>query len=182
MKKFLKIALIILPLILVSLYLGSTYYYLSPVHKKITGARAVVYPTKGNTATGTVSFIQQKDGTHITAQLSGLTPGIHGFHIHEFGNCACDDGKCAGDHFNPTKQLHAGPEQQHRHVGDLGNITADEQGNAVYDVIDTHITLNGPYSIIGRSVIVHADADDFTTQPSGNAGARVGCGVIGVAK
>jgi Cu-Zn family superoxide dismutase len=181
-NQYLKITLISLPLMLISLYLGSMYYYVSPWHKKITSARAVIYPTKGNTVTGTVSFVHEDNGVHVTAQLSGLKPGVHGFHIHEFGNCACDDGKCAGDHFNPTQQPHAGPEKQHRHAGDLGNIVADEQGNAVYDVVDAHIMLNGPHSIIGRSVIVHADPDDLTSQPSGNAGVRLGCGVIGVAQ
>jgi superoxide dismutase, Cu-Zn family len=177
-----KIALFSIPLMFVSLYLGSRYWYLSPLHHNVTTARAIVYPTKGNTTQGTVSFVTEKAGLHITAQLTGLTPGVHGFHIHEFGNCACDDGKCAGDHFNPTNQPHGAPDAKSRHVGDLGNIIADALGNATYDYVDAHATLHGPTSIIGRSVIVHADADDFVTQPSGNAGARVGCGVIGVAQ
>lgn len=178
----LKIILITMPLVLGALFIGSSYYYLSPLHSKITTARAVVYPTKDNSAQGIVTFVAQKDGLHITAQLRGLKAGVHGFHIHEFGDCACDDGTCAGDHYNPTKQPHAAPTVEKRHVGDLGNIIADEHGNATYDYVDKHAQLNGPHSIIGRSIILHLQADDFTTQPSGNAGARVGCGVIGIAK
>lgn len=164
-----------------SLMVGSTYYYYSPFYPAIKKAIAVVTPTRGNTTTGVVHFVQEKDGMHITAQLSGLTPGEHGFHIHEFGNCACDDAVCAGGHFDPTHKPHGAPTSNERHVGDLGNITADENGNATYDYVDKQITLNGPHSIVGRAVIVHAQRDDLTTQPSGDAGARVGCGVVGIA-
>ena len=171
-----------LALIATSLYVGSTYYYYSPLYPAITHASAVVYPTKGNAASGTVTFTQKDDGLHIEARITGLTPGEHGFHIHEFGNCACDDGVCAGDHFNPTNAPHAGTDTLMRHVGDLGNITANADGVAEYNFIDTLSTLKGPHSIIGRSVIIHAQPDDYTTQPTGNAGARIGCGVIGIAK
>lgn len=162
--------------------IGAIYYYHSPFYVATISALAVVTPTKGNQATGVVHFTQQKDGVLISATISGLTPGNHGFHIHEFGNCACDDAVCAGGHFDPTHQPHGGPESEHRHVGDLGNIMADEQGVGHYSYVDKQITLNGPHSIVGRAVIVHADADDLKSQPSGNAGARVGCGVVGIAK
>lgn len=165
-----------------SLFIGSTYHYYSPFYNTITEAIAVIHPTKGNTVSGIASFSQRSDGLHISARLVGLTPGNHGFHIHEFGDCACDDATCAGDHFNPTDRHHGAPNVQDRHVGDLGNLRADAQGNAVYEYVDTHATLNGPRSIIGRSVIIHAQEDDYTTQPTGNAGARLGCGVIGIAK
>jgi Cu-Zn family superoxide dismutase len=145
-------------------------------------ATAVIYPTQGNSANGVVSFIQKEKGVHITATIHGLTPGEHGFHIHEFGNCACSDAVCAGDHFNPTGKPHAGPHDPERHLGDLGNIIADAQGNATYDFLDDQLSLNGPYSIIGRALIIHAQKDDFISQPTGNAGARVGCGVIGIKK
>lgn len=163
-------------------YLGSRYYYYSPLFDRVDQAIAVIAPTKGNSGTGTVTFTQQKDGVHILGKLTGLPEGTHGFHIHEFGNCACDDGICAGSHYNPTNQAHAGMDDAHRHVGDLGNIIADAQGNALYSIIDTHVSLNGPHSVIGRTVIIHADADDLVSQPSGNAGARIACGVIGIAK
>jgi len=137
---------------------------------------------KNNTVSGTVTFHEQKDGTHVHAKLSGLTPGKHGFHVHEFGDCSCADGMCTKGHFNPTNQPHGGPDSKKRHVGDMGNVVADENGNATLDLIDSYIKLNGPHSIIGRSIIVHADKDDLTSQPTGNAGARVGCGVIGIGK
>jgi len=181
MKQFLTPTLCITSL-LAGLLLGSSYYYHSPLYPSVAKAVAIVYPTKGNTVTGTVVFTQETDGLHISANLTGLTPGKHGFHIHEFGNCVCDDAKCTGDHFNPTGQPHAGPDATKRHVGDLGNIEADAQGNATYSYVDSVTKLNGPDSIIGRAVIVHADADDLTSQPSGNAGARVGAGVIGICK
>ncbi len=170
-----------LALIAAALYAGSTYYYYSPLYTKVTYASAIIYPTKGNTASGVATFSQEKEGLHVHVQVSGLTPGEHGFHIHEYGSCACDDAKCAGDHFNPTHQPHGGPAAIHRHVGDMGNIVADEQGIGTLDYIDTLATLNGPHSIIGRGVIIHEKADDLTTQPTGNAGSRVGCGVVGIA-
>lgn len=178
MKNFIFLLIIIFA----SLYLGSTYYYYSPLYPKVTHASAVIYPTKGNELSGTVKFSQEKDGLHIQAHVTGLTPGEHGFHVHEFGNCACDDAVCAGDHFNPTHQKHGAPTDAERHVGDFGNLVADEEGVADYEFVDSQATLCGPHSIIGRTVIIHAQPDDYVTQPTGNAGARIGCGVIGIAK
>lgn len=148
----------------------------------VTRAIAVIHPTEGNQVHGTVTFTKKKGGVHVVAELNGLAPGAHGFHVHAFGDCSANDGTSAGVHFNPTSMPHAGPAAEKRHAGDLGNITADESGVAKLDVLDSHLRLEGTDSIIGRSVIVHAKADDLTSQPSGNAGARVGCGVIGVAQ
>lgn len=169
-------------LIIAALYVGSTFYYYSPFYPTITHASALIYPTKGNTISGTATFSQENDGLHIRAHITGLTPGEHGFHIHEFGNCNCDDAVCAGDHFNPAHRNHGGPEAADRHVGDMGNLVANEEGVAEYNFVDTYATLNGPHSIIGRTVIIHAQPDDYQTQPSGNARARIGCGVVGIAK
>jgi len=149
---------------------------------QINKAVAVLHPTKGNDVSGAVYFKRTKDGIEVTADVMGLSPGKHGFHIHEFGDCTAPDGTSAGGHFNPENQPHAGPDQAQRHAGDLGNIQADAGGNAHYDRTDTHLKFNGPDSIIGRGVIVHAGADDLVSQPSGNAGPRAACGVIGVAK
>lgn len=168
--------------LIVGLFIGSTYYYHSPLFPSLTKATAVIHPTKGNTVTGVVYFSHEQDGLHITADISGLTPGKHGFHIHEFGDCACDDAVCAGDHFNPTNQPHGDPASDKRHVGDLGNIEADNNGIAHYEHVDTMATLYGPHSIIGRAVILHTQKDDLTSQPTGDAGDRIGCGVIGIAK
>ncbi|MCC7474312.1 MAG: superoxide dismutase family protein [Pirellulales bacterium] len=148
----------------------------------VTHAVAVVIPLGESKVKGKVTFTQVKGGVEIVAELTGLSPGDHGFHVHEFGDCSMADGKCAGGHFNPTGAPHAGPDSDQRHVGDLGNVTADAEGKALYKRVDKLITLSGPHSIIGRSVIVHAKLDDLTTQqPPGNAGDRIACGVIGIA-
>lgn len=166
----------------ISFILGGFYYYLSPFHNTNTSASAIIYPTKGNQVTGTVNFTKEKKGIHITATIHGLTPGKHGFHIHKYGNCGGDNGTCAGDHFNPTHAPHGAPTDKNVHAGDLGNVIADENGDAKYDEINYNIALCGPHSILGRSVIVHADPDDLHTQPTGNSGNRIGCGVIGISK
>jgi superoxide dismutase, Cu-Zn family len=148
----------------------------------ITKAIAVLHPTQGNNVSGIVTFSQMSAGVKIEAEIAGLSPGKHGFHIHEFGDCSAVDGTSAGGHYNPTVQPHAGPAQKERHMGDLGNIEADDSGKAVYDRVDFQVVVNGPDSIIGRGIIVHAGMDDLKSQPSGAAGPRVACGVIGVAR
>ena len=149
---------------------------------KIANAVAVMHPTQGNDVFGTVTFKQMGNGVEVEADLMGLSSGKHGFHIHEFGDCSASDGKSAGGHYNPTDQPHAGPDQAKRHMGDLGNIETDNSGKAHYQRVDSHLVLNGPDSIIGRGVIIHGGADDLKSQPSGAAGPRVACGVIGVAQ
>jgi Cu-Zn family superoxide dismutase len=149
---------------------------------KINKAVAVLHPTQGSNATGTVYFSRTQNGILVTADVMGLSPGKHGFHIHEFGDCTAPDGTSAGGHFNPENQPHAGPDAAKRHVGDLGNIEADASGNAHYKRTDAHLKFDGRDSIIGRGVIVHAGEDDLVSQPTGNAGPRVACGVIGIAK
>ncbi len=114
--------------------------------------------------------------------MSGLAPGQHGFHVHESGDLSdTATGKSTGGHFNPTEHEHGKPSDSDRHVGDLGNIEADQTGVANIDVIDTVISLSGPNSIVGRGLVIHAQADQFT-QPSGDAGDRVAIGVIESAK
>ena len=147
-----------------------------------TKAIAVLHPTKGSNVEGTVSFTKAGDEIKVVADLTGLTPGKHGFHIHEFGDCSSPDGKAAGGHFNPGKSPHAGHDATPRHVGDLGNIEADSSGKAHLELTDKMMTMSGENSIIGRGLIVHEKADDLKTQPTGDAGGRVACGVIGVAK
>jgi Cu-Zn family superoxide dismutase len=148
---------------------------------QVTKAICVVQPLGQSKVAGKVVFTQQRGGVEINAELTGLAPGEHGFHVHEFGDCSMADGTCAGAHFNPTGAPHGGPDDEQRHAGDFGNVNADSSGKATYKRVDNMISLNGRNSIVGRSIIVHADPDDLKTQPSGNAGARVGCGVIGIA-
>lgn len=148
----------------------------------ISKAIAVLHPTEGNQVRGTVTFTQEAGGIRVVAAVEGLTPGEHGFHIHEWGDCSAADGTSAGGHFNPEGKPHGAPDAEQRHVGDLGNLTADSEGKAHYERLDTVLAFSGPKSIIGRGVIVHAQADDLTSQPTGAAGARVACGVVGIAK
>jgi superoxide dismutase, Cu-Zn family len=153
-----------------------------PAAPELRKAIAVISPTEGNEVRGTVTFTQGTDGVEVSAVLMGLPAGEHGFHIHQYGDASATDGTSAGGHFNPMNKAHSGPESEERHVGDLGNITADEAGATMHNKRDTHLSLNGPNSILGRGVIIHALADDLTSQPTGAAGARLGIGVIGVAK
>jgi Cu-Zn family superoxide dismutase len=148
----------------------------------VTKAAAVVYPLSASGVTGVVAFAKADGGVKVSVKLAGLKPGTHGFHIHEFGDCSAADGTSAGGHFNPTGDPHAGPKDAKRHEGDMGNIEADKDGVATLEYVDAKLGFDGPGSILGRGVIVHAAPDDFKTQPTGNAGGRLGCGVIGVAK
>ena len=152
------------------------------MHSSITKAIVVLHPTKGNDVQGTVTFTKVDNGIRVVADIKNLKPGSHGFHVHEYGDCSAEDGTSTGGHFNPHTMPHSGPNADQRHVGDLGNIVADESGQAKLDVVDSHLSFEGPASIIGRAIIIHAGEDDLKTQPTGNAGGRVACGVIGIAK
>lgn len=147
-----------------------------PVKKGV----AIIKPTQGNNVRGKVTFTVVDKGVSIDADIEGLKPGYHGFHVHEFGDCSAPDGSSAGGHFNPSHKKHGAPDASERHAGDLGNIEADGNGVSHFHRVDQVVSLNGPESIIGKSVIIHADPDDFKTQPTGNSGGRVACGVIEV--
>lgn len=148
----------------------------------ITKAICVMTPTEGHEVKGLITFTQTDDGILIEADIEGLSEGNHGFHIHEWGDISKSDGTSAGGHFNPDNTDHAGPGDAIRHAGDLGNITADENGKAHYRQIDSLISFTGKNNIIGRSVIIHVGEDDLVSQPTGDAGGRVAQGVIGVAQ
>lgn len=145
-------------------------------------AVAILKPTQGNTANGTVSFVQKGDKVLVDARIDGLSPGLHGFHVHEKGDCSAPDAMSAGGHFNPGGKPHGGPEQAEHHAGDFGNLNADTSGKASLQlaVPASQISLKKgeANSIIGRGVIVHADPDDLKTQPTGNSGKRLACGVV----
>ncbi len=147
-----------------------------------TKAIAVLKPTDGNKVWGWVTFAKDGDKVKVVGDIEGLTPGTHGFHVHEFGDCSAKDGTSAGPHFNPKTSPHAAHESSPRHVGDLGNIEAGADGKVHIDLTDSMMKLDGADSIIGRGVIVHANADDLKSQPAGNAGPRQACAAIGVAK
>ena len=142
-------------------------------------ASAALEATKGNTTAGTVNFVTRGDKVLVTARISGLTPGSHGFHIHEKGDCASGDGMSAGGHFNPAGQAHAHPGTTARHVGDMPMLVADSNGVATLNAeLDLMTIGSGANDIVGKGLIVHKDPDDFKTQPTGNSGARMACGVI----
>lgn len=148
----------------------------------VSKAIAVMVPTQGNKVAGTVIFTAVSGGLEVVAHITGLTAGKHGFHIHQFGDCSAPDAASAGGHYMPTGHMHGAPTDSMRHDGDLGNLVADSTGTAHYEYFDKTLTLTGPKSIIGLAVIAHASEDDLKTQPTGNSGARVACGVIGIAK
>ncbi|WP_308494395.1 superoxide dismutase family protein [Duganella lactea] len=147
-----------------------------------TTAEVELKPTVGSATKGTVRFKQQDKQLQIEADIGGLAPGVHGFHLHEKGDCSAPDGTSAGGHFNPSSQQHGGPDHGPHHGGDFGNITADASGKARLSltVPTSQISLDdgAANNIIGRGIIVHADPDDFVTQPTGNAGKRLACGVV----
>lgn len=142
-------------------------------------AEARLEPTQGNKVTGFVSFRPKSDGTEVVAMVGNLTPGAHGFHIHEKGDCSAPDATSAGAHFNPAGHAHGDPGQGEHHAGDLPQLMADASGNAMLTIRLAGLTIgHGESDVIGRGLIVHAAPDDYTTQPTGNSGARVACAVI----
>jgi Cu-Zn family superoxide dismutase len=145
-------------------------------------AMCTLSPASDSQVKGWVKFTQMKAYVKIEGEITGLTPGKHGFHVHEKGDCSAPDATSAGGHFNPTNKIHGGPSSKNRHVGDLGNITADKNGTAKINFKDNVIRLSGDNSILDRSLIVHGDRDDLKSQPVGNAGKRVACGVIELVK
>jgi len=146
--------------------------------QKKADAIAVLSPTQGNDVRGTVYFTKVAEGVRIDGEVTGLKPGSHGFHIHEKGDCSAPDAASAGGHFNPTKMPHGSPSSAERHLGDFGNIEANSSGVARFSRVDRSATLEGANTILGHAVIVHADPDDLKSQPAGNAGKRVACGII----
>jgi Cu-Zn family superoxide dismutase len=180
MKKLAVVALTLLaPALLLSTWAGAgdDKTAAAPTVRAI----AVLHSRTQTKAKGVLHFVQKGHTVEITGEVTGLKPGKHGFHIHEFGDCSDPKALNSGGHYNPTGMKHGAPDAKERHVGDLGNIEADEDGKAKVQITDKVISLTGKHSIIGRAVIVHADPDDFG-QPVGHAGDRVACGVIGHAK
>lgn len=144
-------------------------------------AKATLEPTQGNRARGELLLSPDNYGLRITGEITGLKANAeHGFHVHERGDCSAPDANSAGEHFNPAGQPHGRPNGQPHHAGDMMNLVADAQGNAQVDIRLEHATLGdgGDNDIMNRALVVHADPDDYTSQPAGNSGARIACGVI----
>jgi len=143
-------------------------------------ATAQLQPTRGSTTQGEVRFVQRGAQVLISGEVRGLKPNTeHGFHIHEKGDCSSGDGMSAGGHFNPAGHKHGSHRYGEHHAGDLPNLRADAQGVARFEFESGSITVgSGDRDIVGRGLIVHRDADDYNSQPAGNAGPRLACAVI----
>lgn len=148
---------------------------------QVEHAVCVLHAVGKSGVSGIIRFDRQGDSLHVSGTVKGLSPGKHGFHIHEFGDLRdLEKGMSTGGHFNPTGAKHGHREGEERHAGDFGNIEAGEDGVAKIDFTDKIASINGPHSIVGHGVVVHADEDKFT-QPTGDAGGRVAIGIVGVA-
>lgn len=137
--------------------------------------------TAGNSASGTMTVTSVDGGVRFLGRLTGLEPGsTHGVHVHEHGDCTASDASSAGGHFNPTGSEHGDPQGMTHHAGDIANQSADAHGGVDVDVTVHGVTLGTGLDddVLGRALVVHADPDDYTTQPSGNSGVRIACGVI----
>ncbi len=144
-------------------------------------ATAQLAPTQGNTAAGTLDLVAESNAVRVSGSLQGLPPnGEFGFHIHEKGDCSAPDASSAGGHFNPTSSPHGDPAGAEHHAGDMLNLKADAQGAATVDVSVTGVSLvsGQAENVHGKAIVVHQKADDYKTQPSGDSGARIACGVI----
>ena len=142
-------------------------------------AMATLAPTSGSTASGTVQLTQLADGSvEVKVDLTGVPAGVHGFHIHDKGDCG-DNGNAAGGHYNPMATQHGSPDAPPHHAGDFGNVTADANGEVHTSFTTRSVTVeDGMATAVGHAIILHANPDDLTTQPTGNAGARIACGVV----
>lgn len=141
-------------------------------------AVANLEPTTGNSTRGTVTFTQDGSEVRVHAQVSGLKPGaVHGFHVHEKGDCGSGDGMSTGGHFNPTGKPH-GPQDTDHHAGDMPSLKADDYGNANTTFELKGVGVGSGNDLVGKGLIVHRDPDDYKTQPTGNAGPRIACAVI----
>lgn len=143
-------------------------------------AQASLESKSGSSVTGTVDFVEKGDKIQVMAKVSGLKPNSeHGFHVHEKGDCSSADGLSAGGHFNPEAHPHGGPGQEKRHAGDLPNLMANSRGEATATFeVDKIRVDDGKLGILNRAVVVHVNPDDYVSQPVGNAGGRLACGVI----
>ena len=151
--------------LLLGILVGTAEPYLILYYPKISDYSktiAVIHPTRNNSATDFVTFTKENNALRVHAELKDPSPGKHGFHIHELGDWSCAQGMCTKGHFNPANEPHDRRNNKRRHLGDMGNIVADENENGILDYLDNKMKINGPYSIIDWSVIVHANADNST--------------------
>jgi len=146
---------------------------------KALEATAKLESRSGSSVTGEAEFTEKKDGVEVSIQIKGAKPGTHGVHLHDKGDCSAPDASSAGGHFNPASKAHGSPTADPHHAGDFGNITVGANGTGKLKITVKGLTVApGPNSVVGHAVVIHADTDDMKSQPAGNAGARVACGVV----
>lgn len=150
------------------------------MEEKDLTASATLEPRSGSNVRGTVTFTQVGDLVRVSGTVMEHSKGPKGFHIHDKGDCSAPDAMSAGGHFNPAKSKHGGPYEPEKHAGDLGNLNFGADGAAKFSFVvgDISVSSSRPDGVIGRAVVVHAAADDLKTDPTGNSGGRVACGVI----
>jgi len=143
-------------------------------------AKATIEARSGSNVRGWATFTERSTGgVQVVVHIENAPPGTHGLHVHDKGDCSAPDASSAGGHFNPGGMPHAGPTETQRHAGDLGNITVEANGTGHLELVSDLLTVRpGPNSVVGKAVIFHEKTDDLTTQPTGNAGGRTGCGVV----
>jgi len=142
-------------------------------------ASAKIEAKSGSTLTGTAVFTQNGDTVHVVVDVANAPEGVHAVHLHEKGDCSAPDAMSAGGHFNPMKTEHGSPDAPAHHAGDFGNMTVGGDGHGHLELDATMLTVNpGDHSVAGHAIVVHAKEDDMHTQPTGNAGGRIGCGVV----
>lgn len=143
-------------------------------------ARATIEARSGSNVTGWAAFTDRSTGgVRVEVHIENAPPGVHGLHVHERGDCSAADASSAGGHFNPGGMPHAAPSDTRRHAGDLGNITIEANGTGHLEIVSDLLTVRpGPSSVVGKAVVFHEKADDMRTQPTGDAGGRLGCGVV----
>ena len=143
-------------------------------------ASAVLEPRSGSSARGRATFVELADGSvRVTLDATGVPAGQRGFHVHQVGDCSAADASSAGPHFDTGGNPHGAPNQPPHHSGDFGNVTASANNRIHHEFVTRSITVSpGPSSVVGRAVIIHGGTDDLTSQPAGDAGARIACGVV----
>lgn len=142
-------------------------------------AEAVIEARSDSKLTGKATFTEVAGGVLVEIEVQGTSPGWHAVHVHDKGDCSAPDGSSAGGHFNPATKNHGSPHAAEHHAGDLGNLYVDNDGTGHHVILMPELTVAaGDHSVRGRAIIVHAGVDDLVSQPTGNAGGRIGCGVI----
>jgi len=142
-------------------------------------ATASIEGRSGSSLTGTATFTQNGDAVHVIVDVTNAPEGVHAVHLHEKGDCSAPDATSAGGHFNPGHMEHGSPDAASHHAGDFGNMTVGGDGHGHLELDTRMLTVTpGERSVAGRAVVVHAKEDDMKTQPTGNAGGRIGCGVV----